>query len=62
MSVVSCDCIIIFIMVNGIMPGFLLAAPVTSLGDTPLAVAICHERLDIVKYLVTECKVRVNGE
>ena len=46
----------------GSMFGFLLAAPVTYLGDTPLVTAIRHEKLDIVKYLVTECNVSANGE
>ena len=37
-------------------------APVTKSGDTMLGLAVCEGQLDIIKYLVTECSVSVNGE
>ncbi len=40
----------------------MLTAPVTKNGDTALGLAICLEKLDLVKYLVTECGVDINGE
>ena len=40
----------------------LTTAPVTKSGDTMLGLAVCEGQLDIIKYLVTECSVNVNGE
>ena len=39
----------------------LTAAPVTKSGDTVLGLAVREGKLDIIKYLVTECSVSVNG-
>ena len=40
----------------------LTTAPVTWSGDTMLGLTVCRGKLDIIKYLVTECSVSVNGE
>ena len=40
----------------------LTTAPVTKQGELPLAVAVRYGNLDVVKYLVKECNVNVNGE
>ena len=40
----------------------LTTAPVTRSEDTMLGLAVCKGQLDIIKYLVTECSVSVNGE
>ena len=40
----------------------LTIAPVTKQGESPLAVAVCEGSLDVIKYLVKECNVNVNGE
>ena len=40
----------------------LTTAPVTKSGDTMLGLAVRKRQLDIIKYLVTECSVSVNGE
>ena len=40
----------------------LLTDPVTRKGDTLLDLAICEKKLDIVKYLVTECGVDIYGK
>ena len=37
-------------------------APVTKSGDTMLGLAVRKGQFDIIKYLVTECSVSVNGE
>ena len=37
-------------------------APVTKSGDTMLGLAVRKGQLDIIKFLVTECSVSVNGE
>jgi len=40
----------------------LLPAPVTQPGLTPLGFAVSKGKLDVVKFLVRECKANVNGE
>ena len=40
----------------------LTTAPVTKSGDTMLGLVVRVGQLDIIKYLVTECSVSVNGE
>ena len=37
-------------------------APVTKSGDTMLGLAVRKGQLRVIKYLVTECSVRVNRE
>ena len=40
----------------------LTTAPVTTVGDTLLGLAVHESQFDTIKYLVTECSVSVSGE
>ena len=40
----------------------LTTAPVTKQGESPLAVAVRERNLDMIRCLVNECNVNVNGE
>ena len=40
----------------------LTTARATKQGESPLAVAVHMRNLDVIKYLVKECNVNVNGE
>ena len=40
----------------------LTTAPVTKSGDTIMELAVREGQLDIIKYLVAECSVNVNGK
>ncbi len=40
----------------------ILPAPVTKDGLTPLGLAVREGKLDVIKCLVKECHVEVNGE
>ena len=41
---------------------FFHAAPVTKSGLTPLGLAVSQGKLDVIKWLIDEHKVDVNGE